>query len=146
MTYRRGRPRLRTVAATILATVTGVAMLLPATSAAASLYPNLQEPTSRDFNGGAGGWQGQATSGGLVSDLLNSNLGLPLPDLPGLGGLCGILPLPLLCADSDATVGWGHEPIGGNGGGYLSTRGSGIVDLFPDVGTVWQSPAFVYKG
>lgn len=146
MKTRRGRPRLWVLTSTVLASITAMAMLLPAMSSAASHYPNLQEPTSRDFNGGAGGWQGQATSGGLLSDLLNSSSGLPLPDLPGLGGLCDLLPLPILCSGSDATVEWRHEATGGKGGGYLSARGSGLVDLFPDVGTVWQSPPFVYKG
>ena len=133
-------------------------LLVPASGTAAKQYPDLLEPQSRSFDGGEGGWKGQAMAGGDLSGLLPSNLlselGLPLdsliPDLDILD-LCGTLPLPLpiLCEDTapGSAIEWSHQPTGGAGNsGYLSSQSSSLVGVLGSAGTIWESPPFVYRG
>lgn len=128
---RRGRSRFWALTATALTTLAAAAMLMPATGSAQE-YPG-PDPASRTFDGGSGGWVGQAQFDGVLSGLLSET------DL----GICGLLPI--ACSGLGADIQWNHEAAGGNGGGYLGTTGSGLLSL-GSAGSIWQSPAFMYQG
>jgi hypothetical protein len=113
-------PLPRRAAAVTVASLAGLALVLPASAGAAtSKYP--PESAARGFTGGLAGWTSSSGSEGTCL-------------------------APLLCA----TVENSYQAAGGaDGGGFVRSAYTGVVGAMAVAGTttgVWESPSFTYSG